>query len=881
MSQVKPQDSGMATPMMKQYLSIKRDHPDSILFFRMGDFYEMFMDDAVQAADVLKIALTSRDKNKKNAIPMCGIPFHAADGYLAKLVRAGHKVAICEQVEDAGKTPGLVKREVTRTVTPGTAIEEWLLEAGEPSYLASIYRAGDAVGVAFVDVSTGDFRATQWTDSATEQRLDVVMAQFAPREILLPEDTEDPPWDLYVTRIEGYRFQSAPAEELLKDFYGVATLAGFGMDGLNLAKGAAGAALWYLREVLGGNLEHLKPVRPIGHDTGLVLDGNTLKNLEILRSMPHEQKDGSLLHMMDRTITPQGARLLKEIVVSPLREREQIERRYDLVGELLDNVLLRGRIREILKSISDVERILSRISSGTASPRDLVALGRTLQEIPGIRELMGESDSDLGEELLRGTNDLHDLKEQLEVSLVDTPPATLREGGVIKDGYSDELDELRRMSRDGRKFISDLEERERTSTGISSLKVGFNKVFGYYIEVTNTHKDLVPDSYIRKQTLVNAERFVNQELKEMEERILSAEDEMRILEKELFLGVQKQVMRYRKELQETASALAGTDVFTALAELAHTSGYCRPVILENDKLGRISITEGRHPVLEKMNMGETFVPNDTYMDGEKNRLLVITGPNMAGKSTFMRQVALIVIMAQTGSFVPAREALISPVDRVFTRVGATDVISKGLSTFMVEMVEAADILNNATRDSLVILDEIGRGTSTYDGISIAWAVAEYLLDGERSGCRTMFATHYHELTDLATTCDGVQNYNVGIREWGDRLVFLRKVQEGAADKSYGIQVARLAGLPDEVVERSKRILENLEENSMESVKNQDIPAGKEGRQELDTEKGKQAQMGLFQPRDMTYMDEIMAMDVEDITPLEALNILAELKKRYG
>ncbi|TNF46249.1 DNA mismatch repair protein MutS [bacterium] len=867
--------------MMKQYLSIKRNHPDSILFFRMGDFYEMFMDDAVRAADVLKIALTSRDKGKKNAIPMCGIPFHAAEGYLARLVRAGHKVAICEQVEDPGKARGLVKREVTRTVTPGTAIEDWLLEAGEPSYLASIWKLEDAVGVAVVDVSTGDFRAAQWTGSDIEQKLDVIMAQFTPRELLLPDETEDPPWDLYVTRVEGYRFQNEPAEELLKDFFGVATLAGFGMDGLSLATGAAGAALWYLREVLGGSLEHLKPVRPIQNDTGLVLDSNTLKNLEILRSMPYGQKDGSLLHMMDRTITPQGARLLKEILVTPLREAKEIEKRYDLLGELMDNVLLRGRIREILKGVSDVERILSRISSGVASPRDLVALRHTLQETPGIRELMGETDSDLGEELLRELNDLHDLKELLEDSLVEKPPVTLREAGVIRDGFSDELDELRQLSKDGRRFISELEERERTITGISSLKVGFNKVFGYYIEVTNTHKDLVPESYIRKQTLVNAERFVNQELKEMEERILNAEDKMRILEKELFLGVQRQVMHYRNELQKTASALAGTDVFTALAELAHNSGYCRPVILENDNLRRISISEGRHPVLEKMNMGESFVPNDAYLDGEKNRLLVITGPNMAGKSTFMRQVALIVIMAQAGSFVPAEEALISPVDRVFTRVGATDILSKGLSTFMVEMVEAADILNNATRDSLVILDEIGRGTSTYDGISIAWAVAEYLLDGERSGCRTMFATHYHELTDLALTCDGVQNYNVGIREWGDRLVFLRKVQEGAADKSYGIQVARLAGLPDEVVQRSKRILENLEENSMESLEIKDSPEGKEDRRTFDTDEDKQAQMGLFKSRDIDYMDRIMAIDIDEITPVEALNILAELKKRHG
>lgn len=878
---LKQQDTGMATPMMKQYLSIKRDHPDSILFFRMGDFYEMFMDDAVQAADVLKIALTSRDKGKENAIPMCGIPYHAAEGYLAKLVRAGHKVAICEQVEDPGKARGLVKRAVTRTVTPGTVIEEWLLDAGEPSYLASVFRTRDSAGVAVIDVSTGDFRAAQWTGSDVDQKLDVVMARFAPREILLPKGSEEAPWDLYVTEIDGYRFHSEAAEQLLKDFYGITTLGGLGMDGLDLAASAAGAALWYLSEVLGGNLEHIKTLRFLKDDTDLVLDGSTLNNLEILRSMPHGHKEFSLLYLMDRTITPQGARLLKEMVVSPLRKGKEIEQRLDLVGELNDNVLVRGRIRETLKSISDVERILSRVSSRTASPRDLIALRSTLEAVPGIREQMEETDSNLGEELVHGMNDLSELKEQLRSSLTDTPPANLKEGGVIRDGFNDELDELRTLSRDGKKFISDLEERERSSTGISSLKVGFNKVFGYYIEVTHTHRDLVPDSYIRKQTLVNAERFVNQELKEMEERILSAEDEMRILEKELFLAIQEQVMDFRVELQETASSLAGTDVFAALAELAHTSGYCRPVILENDELGRISISEGRHPVLEKLNMGETFVPNDTYLDNEKDRLLVITGPNMAGKSTLMRQVALIVIMAQTGSFVPAREALISPVDRVFTRVGATDVLSKGLSTFMVEMVETADILNNATRDSLVILDEIGRGTSTYDGISIAWAVAEYLLQGERSGCRTMFATHYHELTDLAETCDGVKNYNVGIREWGEKLVFLRRFQEGSTDKSYGIQVARLAGLPDEVVRRSKNILRELEDSSRDPAQYEDHKSGEAGQQNSGADEEKQAQMGLFQTRDMTFMDKIMAMDMDGITPLDALNLLTELKKRYG
>ncbi|NOY85821.1 MAG: DNA mismatch repair protein MutS [Deltaproteobacteria bacterium] len=873
-----------STPMMKQYLSIKREHPDSILFFRMGDFYEMFMDDAIIAAEILKIALTSREKNKEKAIPMCGIPYHAAEGYLTRLLKAGHKVAICEQVEDPRYARGLVKREVTRIVTPGTAMEESLLDAREPSYLASIYRTKEGVGLSLVDASTGDFRVAQWTGPDAVLRLNVVMAQFAPREVLFPEDSDtfEIAGDSHLTKVEGFRFYPEAGEETLKNFFGVHTLAGFGLDGLRLATGAAGAALWYLRDVYGDRLKHLRPIRVIRSEDRLVLDGNTLKNLEILSSQPHGLRQGSLLHLMDRTVTAQGARLLKEFIVRPLKNAEAINDRLDLVQELVENLLLRGSIRERLRKVSDLERIVSRAGSGIAVPRDLGALRRTLREIPGIRGLLAELDSDLGDRILRGLNEEPELLEFLQSSLADELPAGLRAGGIIRSGFNAELDEVRFMAKDGRKFISDLEKREKEITGITSLKVGFNRVFGYYIEVTHAHRDMVPDGYIRKQTLANAERFVTQELKEMEERILSADERMIALEKLLFEEICSRVMGSSVTLQDIARALASVDLYTSLAELAHTSGYARPEILDGDRTGRLSISDGRHPVLEKLETGESFVPNNAYLDRVDNRLLIITGPNMAGKSTFMRQVALIVIMAQMGSFVPAGEAFISPVDRIFTRVGASDILSRGLSTFMVEMVETAEILNSATPDSLVILDEIGRGTSTFDGISIAWAVAEYLLSGERNGCRTMFATHYHELTELALTSDGVRNYNVAIQEWGDRLVFLRRVQEGAADRSYGIQVARLAGLPDDVIDRSREILKNLEKTAIDTAGRPVLAAHDDGPEDpMVSPEDSGTQMPLFHGRGSELVRELREIDLEDMTPLEAMNLLAGMKKRHA
>ena len=875
------QKGGTSTPMMRQYLSIKGQHPDAILFFRMGDFYEMFMEDAVLAADVLKIALTSRDKGKQNAVPMCGIPFHAAEGYLNKLVQAGHKVAICEQVEDPGKAKGLVKREVVRVVTPGTAVEEALLEASEPSYLAAVLQSDAGVGLALVDVSTGDFRLTQISGDNARMEFGAALAQFSPREILLPTDAQAPDFTAHLTRLDGYRFQPDVAEEALKDFFGVKTLAGFGIESMSLAVGAAGAALSYLEEVHPSGLKHIAGIRSLAADEGLVLDEITLKNLEIVEPMHGPGREGSLFNLMDSTVTPQGARRLREVLVRPLRDPAAVGSRLDLVQELVNDPVLRSQIRRVLRKISDVPRILSRISSGTGSPRDMAALRNTLQELPVLRNLLSELDSDLGENIWNGMHEMKDLRDLLVQAVVEEPAVSLREGGVIREGYDNDLDELRAMARDGRSFISSLEARERELTQIPSLKVGFNRVFGYYLEVTNAHKDLVPDHFIRKQTLVNAERFITQELKEMEDSILSAQERMLRKERELFEGLGEKVLEHISDLQETGSALADSDLYCSLAELAHNSGYCRPVMLENDPERRISITAGRHPVLESLDLGENFVPNDAYLDSTDSRLMVITGPNMAGKSTYMRQVALIVLMAQTGSFVPASEAIISPVDRIFTRIGASDILTRGLSTFMVEMVETAGIVNNATADSLIILDEIGRGTSTFDGISIAWATAEYLLEGPGKGCRTMFATHYHELTELPLEKEGVRNCNVAIREWGSRLVFLRRVQEGPADQSYGIQVARLAGLPEKVVQRAKDILENLEESALDRRGRPVIVSGQlKDTPQADLQEEKQPQMSLFTGR-RQLMEELSELDLDMMTPIEALNFLTDLKKRFG
>ena len=865
---------GTGTPMMKQYLAIKREHPDAILFFRMGDFYEMFMDDAVLAADVLKIALTTRDKGKENSVPMCGIPYHAAQTYLTRLVQAGHNVAICDQMEDPSRAKGLVKRKVTRIVTPGTVVEEALLDAEEPSYLAAVHGSGNDYGLSLVEVSTGEFLVAGFEGDEARSRLLCTLAQYTPREILIPEGWQAEDLPGHATSVEPYRFNQDAAEDSLKEFFNVKTIAGFGdrLDGLAL--GAAGASLRYLGDVHQGVLGHLRPVRVISDEDILVLDENALKNLEILRTSHDGRRNESLLGVMDQTVTGQGARLLREMLTRPLQKVTEIERRLDLVQELIEEPLLRGKIRTNLKQVCDIERVLSRFSAGTAGPRDAVALSQTLTQIPDIMELLSQLNSDLGESACRMIMDTGHLTNFLFNALLTDAPATLKDGGVFATGHNEELDELRLMASDSRKFLSELEAHEKQRTSIPSLKIGFNRVFGYYLEVTNIHRELVPEEWIRKQTLVNAERYITEELKELEEKILSAQERMVALERELFEDLRARVLDATEELQETAQGLAMADVFSSLAELAHSSSYVRPSLLDDDREDRISITQGRHPVLEKLGPGGTFVPNDVYLDSGSCRMIILTGPNMAGKSTFMRQVALIVIMAQMGSFVPAREALISPADRIFTRVGAADLLTKGLSTFMVEMVETADILNNATGKSLVVLDEIGRGTSTFDGISIAWAVAENLLEGRCAGCRTLFATHYHELTELAITNDGVRNFNVAIREWGEKLVFLHRVQEGPADKSYGISVGRLAGLPNSVVERAREILANLESHALDS---EGVPV-LVALDQIQEDKHTTAQLGLFQENTRDVLEMMREADIDNLSPIEALNLLARMKK---
>jgi len=865
------------TPMMKQYLAIKRQYPDAILFFRMGDFYEMFLDDAVIAADVLKIALTTRDKGKENAVPMCGVPYHAVDSYLARMVQAGYKVAICDQVEDPARARGLVRREVTRVVTPGTAVEETLLEASEPSFLAAVSGSADGFGVALVDVSTGDFLISLVEGGDPLSVLQATLAQYEPREILLPEGLDGEGFPGHVTRVEPHRFNADLARETLMTVFGVRTLSGFGSDLDGPVLGAAGAALWYLGDVHRGVPGHIRPPRSIANGDTLILDRNTLRNLEILKASHETERCWSLLGVMDRTVTPQGARLLREMIARPLRRVHEIDARLDLVEELVSEALLRAGIRESLRGVSDIERIVSRFSAGTAGPRDAKSLGQTLESLPEIRGLLAELNSDEGDAICRAVDTPEALEDLLGRALVDSPPASLRDGGVFREGYDSSLDELRTLAGNSRKFLSEIETRERENTGIGSLRIGFNRVFGYYLEVTHAHRDLVPPEWVRKQTLVNAERYITEEIKELEDKVLSAGERIAVLERELFEQLRQSILENTEPLQATAAALARADVFSGLAELAHSSSYVRPRLLDGDLEGRITIVEGRHPVLEKSGLADSFVPNDAYLDSGENRLMIITGPNMAGKSTYMRQVALIVIMAQTGSFVPAREAIISPADRIFTRVGASDILTKGLSTFMVEMVETSEILNNATANSLVILDEIGRGTSTFDGISIAWAVAEHLLSGAPKGCRTMFATHYHELTELALTNEGVKNRNVTIREWGERLVFLHRVQDGPSDRSHGISVARLAGLPDPVISRARQILSNLESHQLNREGVPLLAAQEEKESGSDEDS---PQLGLFPDRGSEILRALREADVEEMTPIEAMNLLARLKGRF-
>jgi DNA mismatch repair protein MutS len=797
--------------MMQQYHEARQRHPGMLLLFRMGDFYELFDSDAEVASRVLGLTLTSRDKT----IPMAGFPHHALEGYLRRLLHAGHRVAVCDQVEEAALAKGLVRREVTRVVTPGTVTDDGLLDPRRSNHLVTLTARGATVGAAWADLSTGQFQAADFT----WPRLADELSRLAPSECLVAEREltrfgdllRGPCPDVMLTPRPDWTFETDSARAVLYRHFGVTTLAGFGFEDAQACLASAGALLLYVQETLKAELAHLTRLRPHRQDHFLMLDEVTRRSLELTRTLREGGRDGSLLSVLDRSVTPMGARLLQEWLTAPLTVRDAIEARLDAVAELAAEQALRGDLREVLEGASDLSRLTARVSTGRASPRDLAAIARTLRLLPRIKAKVTARKARLLAELEGRLELCPDLREALDAALVDDPPISPKEGGLIRTGYNAELDELRSTASGGKAWIARFQAREITRTGIASLKVGFNKVFGYYIEITHTHASKIPSDYQRKQTLKNAERYITPELKEYEERVLTAEEKSHQREYELFLALRDRVAAQTGRLLQTAEVLATLDVLAGLAELAVSRQYCRPELADGPAL---EIEGGRHPVLDQTLPPGTFVPNDVLLGPEQGMFWLITGPNMSGKSIFIRQVALISLMAQMGSFVPARQARVGITDRIFTRVGASDELSRGHSTFMVEMTEAANILNNATPRSLVILDEIGRGTSTYDGVSLAWAITEFLHN--RIGCRALFATHYHELAQLAETLPGLRNYNVLVREWRDEIVFLHKIAAGSADKSYGIHVARLAGLPGEVLDRARAVLGDLEAHHVEA-----------------------------------------------------------------
>jgi DNA mismatch repair protein MutS len=871
-----PRDS--STPAMRQYHDIKRQVPDAILFFRMGDFYEMFFDDALTASRALEITLTSRQRDSGGAaIPMCGVPYHAADAYIGRLIRRGFKVAVCDQMEDARQARGVVRRDLVRVVTPSTYLHHGYLEAKEPSYLMSIAPAKSAIGAALADLSTGDFVALQIEGDERWRRLGETLATYRPREILHPAETPLPAAVLeslgaerpVATPREGWRFDPESSRRALMGHFRTVSLESFGLEGKPLAIAASGAALQYLEETQKGALDHFTSLRSHEEADALVLDPVTQRNLELTRSQTEGGREGSLLAVLDRTATPMGGRMLRSWLLRPLRRLEEIGDRLDAVEELAFETILRGKARETLGAILDLERLLSRITLDTAGPRDFVGLASSLHRVPALRGLTSDARAGLLARLSARLDPLEDVRFDIERTLVSEPPARLQDGGAIRSGVSSELDEIRELRSHGKETLARIETRERERTGIGSLKVRFNKVFGYYIEVTRSNLDAVPQDYIRKQTLVGSERYVTPELKEYEEKILNAEERIQILERDLFSALATRVRKEAPRIRSTAQAIGELDALLSLAEVAASSNYTKPRLHDGFAL---ELKEARHPVIEATS-SEPFVGNDLVLD-EDRFLVVLTGPNMGGKSTYLRQTALIVLLAHMGSFVPAAEAKIPLVDRIFTRVGASDNLYRGRSTFMVEMQETAHILNHATRMSLILLDEIGRGTSTYDGLSLAWSVAEHIASEPRLRAKTIFATHYHELTDLAQELPGVVNCHVSAREWQDDIVFLRKVLEGGSDRSYGIQVARLAGLPPRLIRRAQEILRNLEKNEFDV----------EGRPRLAGE-GAAApgarQLSLFADMEDRVVSELQRIDPERMTPLEALQLLVELKKRLG
>lgn len=880
------------SPLMDQYFGMKEKCGGAVLLFRMGDFYETFGGDAEITARVLNITLTSRQKDKEgNRIPLAGIPYHALDAYLPKLVGAGYKVAICEQMEDPKKAKGLVKREIIRVITPGTIIEPSMLEEGSNNYLASVFEADGKIGLSFLDVSTGEFLATELSDG--EGKLASELAKFRPSECIFPQSA-DPGLlseleGMAVQKLEDDEFDLAEARSRLLAHFGEESLSRSGLMEIGPAVRACGAVLSYLESAHLAAIDHISEIRLYSPKEFMVLDETTLRNLELFRNIRDRTKRGSLIEFLDLTSTPMGSRTLQKWLQMPLISSEKIESRLDAAEELVAGSLLRTEIREALKGGGDLERVVARTSCGTASPKDLVALKSSLERLPHIGQLLAGVKSsrlvDLKERL-----DLGSLKEVADLvgrAIKDDPPSAIREGGIIREGYDPELDELKSLLREGRGWISRMERDERKSTGIKSLKVGYNNVFGYYIEVTKSNLSAVPEKYIRKQTLANAERFITPELKEMESKVLSAQERSSSLEEELFLKIRAEAAGRAREIQEKAAALGELDVFVTLAVVAAESEFSRPKLNAN---GEISIRDCRHPILDRAMRGG-FVPNDVHLDEKENRFLILTGPNMAGKSTYMRQIALAVIMAQMGSFVPASFASISPVDRIFTRVGAYDDLSAGQSTFMIEMTELAKILSSATSKSLILLDEIGRGTSTFDGLAIAWSITEYIHNRVRG--KAIFATHYHQLTQLAAVLSGVKNYNMAVKEEGDSVVFLRTVVPGATDRSYGIHVAKLAGVPEVVVSRAKEILREIEREAVIEPLGNGPRSRKKGpkytqliffdepraRIEEGDEEGFMTGGPTVFDENCNLLNEIKDLDLNALTPIEALNSLSEYQKR--
>ncbi len=879
------------SPMMAQYMETKKQYSDCILFYRLGDFYEMFFDDALTASKELEITLTGKECGLEERAPMCGVPYHAVDSYLSRLVQKGYKVAIAEQMEDPKLAKGLVKREVIRVVTPGTITSAQALDETKNNYLMGIVYLADRMGVSVADITTGDFLVTE---VSTDRALFDEINKFSPAEIICNdafsmsgislEDLKDR-YHFTVSTLDSHFFQDESCRKLLREHFKVGSLEGLGLGDYDCGVIAAGAVLEYLYETQKSTLDHLTTIVPYATGNYMVLDSSTRRNLELLETMREKQKRGSLLWVLDKTRTAMGARLLRTWIEQPLISKEEILKRQNAIEELNLNYINREELGEYLNPVYDLERLIGRISYKTANPRDLLAFRNSIAMVPYIKQLLGEFTSDALRELADDLDPLEDLHDLITRAIVEEPPITVREGGMIRDGYNEEADRLRHAKTEGKTWLAELEAKERDNTGIKNLKVKYNKVFGYYFEVTNSFKDLVPDYFVRKQTLTNAERFTTDELKNLEDVILGAEDKLFSLEYDLFCEVRDAIAAEVVRIQKTARAIAAVDVFVSLSTVATRNNYVKPQI--NEK-GTIQIKGGRHPVVEKMMRDDMFVANDTTLDNSKNRISIITGPNMAGKSTYMRQTALIVLMAQIGSFVPADQANIGICDRIFTRVGASDDLASGQSTFMVEMTEVANILRNATKNSLLILDEIGRGTSTFDGLSIAWAVVEHISNTRLLGAKTLFATHYHELTELEGLMSGVTNYCIAVKEQGDDIVFLRKIVKGGADKSYGIQVAKLAGVPDSVINRAKELVEQLVDTDLTArtreIAQGSTPAGHKPVPKPDDVE--MSQLTLFDTvREDDIIEELKNLELGIMTPIDALNTLyrmqTKLKNRWS